>query len=1146
MEESISNQEKTAAGMTPPRMVGWLVLFSFFLSGAVGLIYEIVWARLLRLVMGNTVFSITTVLCAFMGGLALGGFWGGKIVDRRDDPLRIYAFLEGAIGIYSLLLPGIIKATEIFYQLIYQEFHTSFYLFSLIRFLFCCLLLLLPTTLMGATLPVLIKSFVSSSDRIGWTVGKLYAVNTFGAVLGSFSAGFLLIPALGVNRTITIGAIINLFIFFLIYPLHTRTSTCLKKIPKVTLEIDEGEKRPPQSPSAAESESFHCNLLKVVLIGYGLSGFSALVYEIAWTRILTLIIGSSIYAFSLMLTAFIFGLALGSMLIYRFIDRRRDLVLFLAAVEVMIGFSALLVMPLFDRLPLFIVDIILKFSHSFWLLQLAEFGVVFLLMLIPTTMMGAAFPLASRIYTRNFTSVGSSVGSIYAVNTLGSILGAFIGAFILIPWLGIQKTILMAVMINLLVGCSFLIISQTLTMPKKVTMATLPIVVAVVIALFLPAWSIELISSGSYVNTIEYSKIAGSREVLEREIKKLKVIYHKEGISTTVTVKENAQGDRFFLVNGKGDASSSEDLPTQELLAHVPLLLHHHPQSVLVIGLASGVTLGSSGLYPIKKLDCVEISPEAVEASHYFDHVNYNILKDPRVELIIEDGRNHLALTNRKYDVIISEPSNPWIAGISDLFTREFFQLCRDRVNIGGVVCVWLHAYNIEDGTFRSIIHTFQTVFPYLTIWESSVGVDYLLIGSGERIALDYGRLLKEFQNEGIGNDLKRINIKNAVDFLGHFVMDEAGVGAYLQSKEVRIHTDDNVLVEFSAPRALYRIDTREPLMEALNRFRDNRLSFLTYAGEDEERLKEVKALVVRQIEAKRHITNGNIYLTKGNGIEAIAEFEKAVNLRPEELSTMEKYVEFLADVYLGGGRYDQAISVLEKALAIRPDNSKAMVTLGALYVSQNEHQKAEQLLQKALSIDKRCAEAYLQLGYLYLVKKELPSALSSFNQLLQLQPENPQGYLYLGETYQALGEIKSAISAWQKSIDLQPTLAIAHLNLGNAYFEMGDFQDAEKEWQKALAGKAIDISTHLLNLGLLYFQSAKYDKAIYAWQKAGELKGDDPSHNFQIHYNSALAYYQKGQYEEAYSELKEGLRLEPGNQSALFLLERIRALRDE
>jgi len=1136
MEGHVINTRKIVRLKT----AGGFVLFFFFLSGAVGLIYEIVWTRLLRLVMGNTVFSIATVLCAFMGGLALGSFWGGRIADRRKDPLRIYAFLEGAIGIYSILLPEIIKATELLYRIIYQNLHTSFYLFSLIRFLLCGILLLIPTTFMGATLPVLTKFFAGASDRIGWTVGKLYAVNTFGAVIGSFAASFLLIPAMGVSKTINLAVTINLIICLWVYLLHRETLPLQEEIARANREMEEREKDLRIPSDMEEMGAFSRNALRILLIGYGLSGFAALVYEIAWTRILSLLIGSSVYAFSLMLIAFIFGLALGSILFSPFIDRRKDLILHLAIIEMMIGFSALLVVPLFGSLPFLVVKMILQFSHNFWLLQLTEFGLMFLLMLIPTTMMGAAFPLASRIYTRTRSVVGSSVGSVYAANTLGSILGSFMGAFVIIPWLGIQKTILTAVLINILVGCTFLIMSKTFSRLKKGMIAAGVIIVVMMVTFLVPGWSVELISSGAHLN----ARMAGapadlSRSRFEKAMKKLKVLYHKEGVSTTITVREDARGDRFLLVNGKGDASSSEDMPTQELLAHVPLLLHPHPASALVIGLASGVTLGSAGLYPVERLDCVEISPEVVTASHYFDHVNYKILEDPRIELIIEDGRNHLALTDRRYDVIISEPSNPWIAGISDLFTQEFFQLCRRRLNPEGIACVWIHSYNIEDKTFRSILHTFHTVFPYCTVWESSLGVDFLLIGSQEKISLDYKTLLGWLQDEGIRSDLRRINIKDAVDLLAHFVMDEAKVATYVLAPGVRIHTDDNALVEFSAPRSLYNEDTRIALMEGINGLRDEGLPFLTWSGGDPEELSEVKGRVARLIRAKRHIADGNIYLDGGNTELAIAEFEKAISLDFEELSTMEKYVEFLAYVYMGQGRNSDAIGVLDKALSIRPDNTKAMINKGIIYFRMNDHQKAEQFFQKALATDSACTDAYLQLGYLYLIKRGYQQALSLFNQLLHLEPENVQAYLYLGETYKALGETQKAIQAWQKSIDLQPTLAIAHIELGNAYFEMGDFEAAEREWQQVLAEKGIDITTHLVNLGTLHFQSKQYDKAIQTWQKAIDLKADDSL----IHYNIALAYYQQGEYMAAARELKESVRLQPDNPSAHQLLQRIEIL---
>ena len=311
------------------RAVGTVVLCAFFLSGACGLVHEVAWTRLLRLVMGNTVFTITTVLCAFMGGLALGSFLGGRFIDRRKDPLRVFAFLEGSIAVYCFLLPWLIPGAEPIYRWIYQNTHTSFYLFSLIKFLFSGTLLLIPATFMGATLPVLSRFFVRSLDQVGYPVGVLYSINTFGAVLGGAAAGFFLIPNLGVTLTIRTACLFNALVAVTAYYLYRRFGADLQETAVVREEVRKvqeiaemgrktkkkkgGHTRGTATPVIPVRIVYGPRPMMLLLIGYGISGFAALVYEIAWTRALVLLIGSSVYAFSMILTAFVLGIALGSM-----------------------------------------------------------------------------------------------------------------------------------------------------------------------------------------------------------------------------------------------------------------------------------------------------------------------------------------------------------------------------------------------------------------------------------------------------------------------------------------------------------------------------------------------------------------------------------------------------------------------------------------------------------------------------------------------------------------------------------------------------------------------------------------------------------------------------------------------------------------
>ena len=407
-----------------------LILVFLLLSGSCGLIYEIVWMKMLTLVIGNTVFAITTVLTAFMGGLALGSYLAGRLEGRIKQPLKIYGLLEGGIGVYALLLPLLIAGTEPFFRFVYQNIGTSFYAFSLLRFVICGILLLVPTILMGATLPILSKYFVTRPSHLGGTVGLLYGVNTLGAVLGSFTAGFVLIPALGISWTIYTAALINILIAAGILRLFKDSGLPQPEVSNRKLKAKKQKQKaateiiPENRPAVA----------RVVMAAIGVSGLAAMIYQIAWTRVLLLSMGSSVYAFSLIVTAFISGLALGSLVITRFIDRRKDGVLILALLQGAIGLSALAIMHVLGNLPIYVARYLFDASHSFNYIQLVEFAVIFGLVLIPTFMMGATVPVAVKICTPDVRQVGKFFGNVYATNTLGAIIGSFMAGFILIPW----------------------------------------------------------------------------------------------------------------------------------------------------------------------------------------------------------------------------------------------------------------------------------------------------------------------------------------------------------------------------------------------------------------------------------------------------------------------------------------------------------------------------------------------------------------------------------------------------------------------------------------------------------------------------------------------------------------------------------------
>lgn len=910
------------------------VLLLFCCSGATGLIYEIAWTRLLRLVIGNTTIAITTVLCAFMGGLALGSFWGGRLADRRQDWLRLYGWLEGAIGLYCLLLPLIIGGAQPFYRYVYQHFQTSFYVFSFIRFVICGLILLVPASLMGMTLPILSRFVVRSGQRIGWPVGRLYSINTFGAVLGCVVGGFIMIPQLGIHTTIYITTAINGLICVVALLLQARLGRESADAAPIAAATAAADSLPTDLPTGAAATRW-------LLIGYALSGAAALIYEIAWTRTLALILGSSTYAFSLMLTAFILGLAIGSYVFALWVDRWRRPLMGLGIVEILVAVTALLIVPVFGQLPLYIGRFIVRFQYSFWVLQAAEFGLVLLLLLAPTILLGATFPLINRLCVR-MDSVGTTVGRLYAWNTFGSIVGSFAGGFILIPWVGIQRSILIAVALNAVIGGAWLLVSTAGGRTWKLALgAGLPVLIAVACVL-LPPWDPSYMSSGAYLTTryvVDLRKTTAAD--LARDLHTHHAVrYYKEGVSTTVTVKQNIKGALTLYVNGKADASTGNDMATQELSGHLPMLFHPHPRRVLTIGLASGVTVGSVGLHPtVEQIDAVEIEPAMANATRYFEKYNYHILDDPRLHLITEDGRLHAMLTDQMYDVIISEPSNPWIAGVANLFTQEFFELCRAHLNPGGVICIWVQGYNIDDQTVRSIVRTFTTVFPHVTMWEP-IPADYLLVGSMTPLQLDYGTLAKWLATEPVHTDLGALGIHEPQDLLAKFVMDDTALREF--AGDAPLHTDDRTFLEFTAP--LHLLDQTSGLRtsEAVNQYRGQGFNFVTATPEDSAFWSEVNTRVTKQLSAERtQLAAGSEYALglladQRSAAEAAPYYRAAIAANPnlpEALNNLAWIAATNPDTKLHDPQL--AVRLAERATKlIHGDNITILDTLGAAYAA--------------------------------------------------------------------------------------------------------------------------------------------------------------------------------------------------------------------
>ncbi|MEE2829297.1 MAG: fused MFS/spermidine synthase, partial [Myxococcota bacterium] len=782
------------------------VLLLFFLSGATSLVYEVVWMRRITLVFGASQLAIATVLAAFMAGLAMGSHFGGRWSDRSRSLLLLYGLLEVVIGLYALLFPWLVEQGVSVYGLAVSAEAVEFWYSRSIHLLVMGTLLLVPTAAMGATLPLLVRLVSGRLSRVGRWVGWLYGVNTGGAVLGVFLAGFVLLPALGVRSTEVLAAVANLGVA--VFALVLSRSSFLGargaagEIVDDRREVDE-ENKLFELPEDADLEGPRRGRVRqLVLVLLACSGFCAMLYEVAWSRLLGLILGSSVYAFSLMLIAFLLGTALGAP-VGSFLLARRGrrplgllaLVLCLAPVTAWISHFG------FGQLPYWYVDLYALSGGADSLVFPIQ-GLIAVGVMTPTTFfIGMAFPVAMEVITRDPGQVGRDVARLYVLNTLGAVLGALVAGFVLLPLLGIRSTLAVAVGIGLVLSALAWGARRQSGAKRLVGLGALAAGAGACL-LLRPTWDPLLMSAGMYKyvsDLTEYSHEA----VRDYALSDFELLYYSEGTTSVVTVARSLDSGNIWLANnGKVDASSHEDLQTQLLLGHLPFLHRPGAASALVVGLGSGITAGSVTLQPsLESIDILEIEPAVVVASHYFDEHNRRPLEDPRVRLLRNDARNHLVLYEGFYDVIINEPSNPWISGVSNLFTLEFLQLGRARLVPEGLFCQWVQTYGMGQDDLRSLLRTFAEVFPRVLLYQAPGDADLLLVGSQGDLNPFSRDLGTWFHPERV-EDLARVGVQYVYDLLAFQRLDRAAVLALADG--IGLNTDDNVRIEFSAPHHLH------------------------------------------------------------------------------------------------------------------------------------------------------------------------------------------------------------------------------------------------------------------------------------------------------------------------------------------------------
>ncbi len=731
----------------------------FFVSGAAGLVYQVVWMRKLVLILGATSQAVGTVLAVFMGGLALGAWLLGRRADRARSPLALYGSLEIGIALLGAASAFLLDALVPAYASLRRSLDPSPQTLAAVRVVLAAAVLLVPTTLMGATLPVLVRAAHGADDRVGRRVGVLYAVNTLGAAAGAILAGFLLIETLGLRATIFAAAAANAAVGLGAWALARGAA----RSPAAARTA------PPPAPASDPA------LARTVLAVFGVSGFAALAFEVLWTRALVYVVGhNSTYAFSSMLAAFLLGLVLGSALSAAIADRRRDPQALLGAVLVLFGASAL---GAFALLGVLLRERRIAGDGETWLaVTTVDFARCLAVLVVPTTLSGATFPLVARLYATRPERLGGDVGRAYAVNTLGAIAGALAGSFVVLPWLGLRLGTAALALLPIAAGAVILLRAR----PEGRAVRTAAVTLALAAAAF-----VSVLALGD-----------PHRRILERGAHE--VLFHEDGPESTVAVvRSEATGGVQLYVDG--DAQASTEPRTQihlRLLGHLPALFHRSPREALVVGFGGGITTGCLAQHPLERLDLVEISGAVDRWAKHWERFNHDPLHDPKVHLVRDDGRNFLLGSDRLYDVITSDPIDPDDAGVTSLYSKEYYELVRDHLREGGVAAQWMTAQYDPD-VYRMLVRTFQSVFPHTTVWFAYYTT--VLIGMKDGPGATMTSLRERMSDPRVRESLAAIGIEEPEAMVSLLFAGPDQVRRLVGPGP--LNTDDRPLVEYRGPR---------------------------------------------------------------------------------------------------------------------------------------------------------------------------------------------------------------------------------------------------------------------------------------------------------------------------------------------------------
>jgi spermidine synthase len=979
----------------PRRYLFPALLFCFFFSGAAGLIDQVVWSKALGLIFGHTAYAVATVLAVFMAGLASGSAWIGGRSERWARPVALYGWLEFGVAATAAISLAGLAGVRAAYVAAYPYAAGNASALLMVRFVGSALVLFLPTFLMGGTLPVLVRGLTRNAADFGARLSRLYWINTTGAVAGTFAAGFIFLPSLGLRLTLGIAVALNLAAGALAMVLA-------REEPASTFS---DEMRSPDKveapPSSAPSRFF--------LICFAIVGATAMSYEISWTRLLSTQLGSSTYAFTLMLGTFLTGIVAGSALFERWSRRRVPGSMTFAVTQTLTALAALAFLVFFTRLIEVLPPILRATHESFRGLVLAQFVTSALAMFPAALVFGFNFPavvlLIAGPRSASGTGAGAAVGRAYAWNTLGAIVGAIAAGFWLMPRLGSFHLLAATAGVNLaLAGAISLASAQHL--PWKI-LSVAGNLILLLAAIFIGFSNYFYDPAVASFNTMMYWNLYDRPLTLRENAHALDIVYFKDGLNANISV---AKTDDYIALrtNGKVDASN-HDATTQLLLGHLAALAHP-PRRVLLVGFGSGMTASALVAYPeLERLDIVEIEPAVVGAAPLLAQLNRNVLLDPRVHVTFDDARNFLFTTRQKYDLIISEPSNPWIAGVATLFTREFYSAVRGQLAPDGVFVQWMQAYSLYPEDLRMLFATFLAEFHGATLWHGDAP-DLILMAPSPPSREILKRAQDLFGLPRLHGDFAQLGMEEAAGLFGFYLLDDDGLRKF--SFGAQLNTDDRTLLEYHAPRSLLvhgledanrdaiLLQQKNPLPEDFPpQARDAALSDSAATSVNQDDAdgagRFLRALDNRPATAVIATIRGRAALAHSNYQSAFHAFDAALAIDPGSLEAAWG----LAEADRRFGNNEKARQALQRILERDTGNVRALESLMKLDVDFSRWPEAETLQRRLIAADPHSgAAARAELAEILLREDRQDEAYRAMLDCLSLDPYNYQTQLNLGE----------------------------------------------------------------------------------------------------------------------------------------------------